>query len=195
MNQKNNFIQKPTKTTLLFFFFFTNILFADSYYFFIQFKDKNNTPYTLDNPSAYLSNIAIQRRNEQQILIDSTDLPVNATYINQVVNQGVTFHSASKWMNGITVLTADSSLMGLIRPLSCVQQVYYTGKMLTVQPAPALRTKRMDPDVEQEFEHDVEPPYELEYGYAAAQLNQLNGKALHDAGYTGKNILIGVLDA
>ncbi|MDD4428773.1 MAG: S8 family serine peptidase [Paludibacter sp.] len=195
MNQKNNFIQKPTKTTLLFFFFFTNILFADSYYFFIQFKDKNNTPYTLDNPSAYLSNIAIQRRNEQQIAIDSTDLPVNANYINQVVNQGVTFHSASKWMNGITVLTADSSLMGLIRPLSCVQQVYYTGKMLTVQPAPALRTKRMDPDVEQEFEHDVEPPYELEYGYAAAQLNQLNGKALHDAGYTGKNILIGVLDA
>ncbi|MDD4490066.1 MAG: S8 family peptidase [Paludibacter sp.] len=174
---------------------FTNFLFADSYYFFVQFKDKNNTPYSLDNPAAYLSSRSIQRRSEQQIAIDSTDFPVNTSYISQVVNQGVFFHSASKWMNGITVQTTDSSLMGLIRPLSFVQQVYYTGKILTVQPVPALRTKRMDPEDAQEFEHDVEPVYELEYGYAAAQLNQLNGKALHDAGYTGKNILIGVLDA
>ena len=174
---------------------FTNFLFADSYYFFFQFKDKNDTPYSLDNPAAYLSSRSIQRRSEQQIAIDSTDFPVNTSYISQVVNQGVFFHSASKWMNGITVQTTDSSLMGLIRPLSFVQQVYYTGKILTVQPVPALRTKRMDPEDAQEFEHDVEPVYELEYGYAAAQLNQLNGKALHDAGYTGKNILIGVLDA
>ena len=174
---------------------FTNFLFADSYYFFVQFKDKNDTPYSLDNPAAYLSSRSIQRRSEQQIAIDSTDFPVNTSYISQVVNQGVFFHSASKWMNGITVQTTDSSLMGLIRPLSFVQQVYYTGKILTVQPVPALRTKRMDPEDAQEFEHDVEPVYELEYGYAAAQLNQLNGKALHDAGYTGKNILIGVLDA
>lgn len=174
---------------------FTNFLFADSYYFFVQFKDKNNTPYSLDNPAAYLGSKSIQRRSEQQIAIDSTDLPVNTSYINQIINQGVSFHSASKWMNGITVITNDSSLMGLIRPLSFVKRVEYTGKILTAQPAPALRTKRMDPEDEQEFEHDVEPVYELEYGYAAAQLNQLNGKALHDVGYTGKDILIGVLDA
>lgn len=195
MQQKRFFKHIYPVAILLILLCFTNILFADSYYFFIQFKDKNNTLYTLDNPSVYLSSKSIQRRSEQQIAIDSTDLPVNTSYITQVVNQGVSFHSASKWMNGITVLTEDSSLMGLIRPLSFVQDVYYTGKMLKVQPAPTLRTKRMDPEDEQEFEHDVEPPYELEYGYAAAQLNQLNGKALHDAGYTGKNILIGVLDA
>lgn len=174
---------------------FTNFLFADSYYFFVQFKDKNDTPYSLDNPAAYLSSRSIQRRSEQQIAIDSTDLPVNTSYISQVINQGVSFHSASKWMNGITVLTADSSLMGSIRPLSFVQEVSYTGKILTAQPVPARYTKRINPEDEQEFEHDVEPVYELKYGYAAAQLNQLNGKALHDAGYTGKNILIGVLDA
>jgi subtilisin family serine protease len=174
---------------------FTNFLFADSYSFFVQLKDKNNTPYTLDNPAAYLSSKSIQRRSQQQIAIDSTDLPVNTSYINQIINQGVSFHSSSKWMNGITVITNDSSLMGLIRPLSFVKRVEYTGKILTAQPAPALRTKRMDPEDEQEFEHDVEPVYEFEYGYAAAQLNQLNGKALHDVGYTGKDILIGVLDA
>lgn len=195
MIQKKNPIRKPAITTLLIFLCFTNFLFADSYYFFVQFKDKNDTSYSLDNPAAYLSSKSIQRRSEQQIAIDSTDLPVNTSYINQIINQGVSFHSASKWMNGITVITNDSSLMGLIRPLSFVKRVEYTGKILTAQPAPALRTKRMDPEDEQEFEHDIEPVYELKYGYAAAQLNQLNGKALHDEGYTGKDILIGVLDA
>lgn len=195
MIQKKNPIRKPAITTLLIFLCFTNFLFADSYYFFVQFKDKNDTSYSLDNPAAYLSSKSIQRRSEQQIAIDSTDLPVNTSYINQIINQGVSFHSASKWMNGITVITNDSSLMGLIRPLSFVKRVEYTGKILTAQPAPALRTKRMDPEDEQEFEHDIEPVYELKYGYAAAQLNQLNGKALHDVGCTGKDILIGVLDA
>lgn len=195
MIQKKNPIRKPAITTLLIFLCFTNFLFADSYYFFVQFKDKNDTSYSLDNPAAYLSSKSIQRRSEQQIAIDSTDLPVNTSYINQIINQGVSFHSASKWMNGITVITNDSSLMGLIRLLSFVKRVEYTGKILTAQPAPALRTKRMDPEDAQEFEHDVEPVYEFEYGYAAAQLNQLNGKALHDVGYTGKDILIGVLDA
>ena len=26
-----------------------------NYYFFVQFKNKNNTPYSLSNPAAYLS--------------------------------------------------------------------------------------------------------------------------------------------
>ncbi len=195
MQQKRFFKHMCPVAISLILLCFTNFLFADSYYFFVQLKDKNNTPYTLDNPAAYLSSKSIQRRSQQQIAIDSTDLPVNTSYINQIINQGVSFHSSSKWMNGITVITNDSSLMGLIRPLSFVKRVEYTGKILTAQPAPALRTKRMDPEDEQEFEHDVEPVYELEYGYAAAQLNQLNGKALHDVGYTGKDILIGVLDA
>ena len=195
MQHKRFFKHIHPVAILLILLCFTNILFADSYYFFVQFKDKNNTPYTLDNPAAYLSAKAIQRRVEQQIAIDSTDLPVNATYINQVVNQGVAFHSASKWMNGVIIETADSSLMSLIRGLPFVKKVEYTGKKFAVQAAPAVRSKRMDPDDESEFEYDFDHAYAYEYGYAAAQTNQLNGSALHDAGYTGKDIIIGVLDA
>jgi serine protease AprX len=174
---------------------FTNSLFADSYYFFVQFSNKNNSTFSLENPSEYLSAKAIQRRNEQQIALDSTDLPVNAAYITQVVNQGVTVHSASKWINGVTVLTEDSSLMSLIRPLPFVKRVEYTGKKLTAQTVPSARTKRIDLDYENEFEYDFDYEYELEYGYAAAQTNQLKGSALHDSGYTGNGIIIGVLDA
>ena len=101
MQQKRFFKHIYPVAILLILLCFTNFLFADSYYFFVQFKDKNDTPYSLDNPAAYLSSRSIQRRNEQQIAIDSTDLPINPSYISQVVNQGVFFHSASKWITGL----------------------------------------------------------------------------------------------
>ena len=43
--------------------------------YIIRLKDKNNTPYSLNNPSAFLSAKAIVRRDRQHISIDSTDLP------------------------------------------------------------------------------------------------------------------------
>ena len=49
--------------------------------YYIEFTDKNNTPYSLDNPLEYLSQRAIDRRQAQNIAIDSLDLPVNPSYI------------------------------------------------------------------------------------------------------------------
>ena len=46
--------------------------------YIIVLKDKNNSPYSLNNPSAYLSAKAIARREKQNISVDSSDLPVNA---------------------------------------------------------------------------------------------------------------------
>lgn len=181
MHQKGHFKHRLFILTLWVLSGFTNLLFAESYYFFVQFTDKNNSPYTLDYPSAYLSTKAIERRNFQQIAIDSTDLPVNSSYISVVASQGVTVHSASKWINGVTVITADSFMMSTIRALPFVSKVQYTGKMLSLYAAPRLKSKNNTKD--------------LNYGVAAAQINQLKGNVLHDLGFTGKGIQIGVLDA
>lgn len=160
---------------------FTNILSADSYYFYVQLTDKNNTPYSLSNPGEYLSDKAIQRRTEQSILCDSTDLPVNPAYISQISNLNMFVHSASKWMNGVTVLVEDSSLMSQVRTLPFVKWVQYTGKKLASAPIPAAKSK---------FHTDV-----LDYGSATDQINQLNGAILHEHNCTGNGIIIGVLDA
>ncbi|HKI88581.1 MAG TPA: hypothetical protein VKA38_06090, partial [Draconibacterium sp.] len=58
-------------------------------YYRVAFTDKNNTPYSLSNPQEYLSERAIQRRQTQDIKIDSLDLPVNQNYIDQVLRPGV----------------------------------------------------------------------------------------------------------
>jgi len=153
---------------------------ATGYFFYVQFANKNNTPYSLSNPSAYLSQRAIDRRQTLGISIDSTDLPVNPSSISQIENMGIHVHCTSKWMNGVTVLLADTTKMSLIRALPFVTKVQYTGMRAAALPV----SKKMKAETST-----------FNYGTAAAQINQVNGAYLHNSGYTGKNIVIGVLDA
>ena len=53
--------------------------------YIIRFIDKYNSPYSLSNPSAYLSQKAIDRRTRYSIAFDSSDLPVNPSYVQQVL--------------------------------------------------------------------------------------------------------------
>ena len=149
-------------------------------YFYVQFTDKNNSPFSLSRPSDFLSTRAIARRASFGLTCDSTDLPVNQTYLQQIRNLGIPVHSWSKWMNGATVLLPDSALMSQVRILPFVKFVEYTGKLT----GPVLAPKGKN-NVKSSFD----------YGIAAGQINQLNGTALHNEGYRGKGIQIGVIDA
>lgn len=162
-------------------FFMSHLVFSDAYYFYVQFSDKHNTPFSINHPEEFLSERAIARRAGQWIACDSSDLPVNPSYVTQIANLGINVHSRSKWMNGVTVLLTDSSRMSLVRVLPFVSQVQYTGKKFTQLPSPAAKSK---------FHTDS-----LHYGAATGQVNLLNGEALHEQGCTGSGILIGVLDA
>jgi len=152
-----------------------------NYYFYVQLKNKNNSTYSLSNPSAYLSQRSIARRVTFNIPIDSTDLPVNQAYVQQIENLGVHVHSASKWMNGVTVKLPDSTKMSLVRALPFVKFVQYTGLLVGSVQAPVQKAP----------EHDLA----FNYGIATGQINQLNGTQLHNEGYRGKGIHIGVIDA
>jgi len=154
---------------------------ATSYYFFIQFTDKQNTPYSLSNPSEYLSEKAIARRAAFGIECDTTDLPVNPQYIAQISGLGLNVHSRSKWLNGITVTTTDSNVLSQVRLLTFVKKVQYTGLMST---AAGIKARSKSGSTQN-----------INYGIAATQANQINISALHSDGFTGKGILIGVLDA
>jgi len=153
---------------------------ATNYYFYIQLADKNNTPYTLSNPSAFLSEKAIARRMLRAPIIDSTDLPIDPSYLSQIQNLGILIHSKSRWLNGVTALLADSSKMSAVRALPFVKFVQYTGKTTTMSGVGAAKVKQV---------------VNFDYGAANLQISQLSGKYLHNAGYRGKGITIGVLDA
>jgi len=150
------------------------------YYFYVQFTDKKNSPYTLSNPGEYLSQRSLARRTAFKISPDSADLPVNLTYVTQVKQKGVEIHSRTKWLNGITIYTPDSSLMSQVRALPFVRFVQFTGLKGPVPTAP------------QRIKWNA---HTNEYGSALEQLQQVNGQLLHEQNATGTGILIGVLDA
>lgn len=152
-----------------------------NYYFYVQLADKNNSPYSLSNPSAYLSARSIARRVTFNIPSDSTDLPVNPAYVSQIENLGVHVHNASKWMNGVTVILSDSSKMSLVRALPFVRFVQYTGLLVGPVLAPPLKAPKKN--------------LTFNYGIATGQITQLNGTHLHDEGFRGKGIHIAVIDA
>ena len=52
--------------------------------YFVAFTDKSETPYSINNPQAFLTQRAIDRRTAQGIQIVEEDLPVNPAYVDSV---------------------------------------------------------------------------------------------------------------
>lgn len=157
------------------------------YAFRVKFKDKNTTTFSLDAPEAYLSAIAIDRREKFEIGIDSTDLPVVGAYINDVLTAtGGILHNTSKWLNQCVILTEDSTSIIAVSELPFVQSVrkvaYYTSG-LHERPSGGGTTGARPTAFDDEF-----------YGSAWGQINMCNGEYLHEQGYIGTDVTIAVLD-
>ena len=77
--------------------------------YFVYFKNKGaaTNTYALNDPAAFLTNRAIERRWNESIAIDSTDLPVNASYLASVQEAGGAVFFASKWLNGSLIEASD----------------------------------------------------------------------------------------
>ena len=153
--------------------------------YIVTFKNKNSSPFSIQNPSAYLSNRAIVRRQKQGIAIDSTDLPITPTYLQQIQTTGAFIFNQSKWYNFAQV-GADSAQIASIAKMSHVKSIKKVfGKN--------LRVKNRRPKAEMGTHNPKRT--QSEYGGADNQINMLNGKALHNMGYRGKGIIIAVIDA
>lgn len=156
--------------------------------YWVSFTDKENTPFSLDQPEQFLSARAIQRRTAQGIGYDVLDLPVDPAYIAAVLATGeVYLHNPSKWFNGITIRTTDLDALAAIEALGFVNAIAPTGVSMATQ---SRQPKLLDPAPS--LERDGEP--EL-YGTAYRQIEMLNGQELHALHAKGQGMLIGVLDS
>ncbi|OIP81255.1 MAG: hypothetical protein AUK44_10370 [Porphyromonadaceae bacterium CG2_30_38_12] len=160
---------------------FINGYAAVNYFFSVEFTNKNNTPYSLTNPSAYLSARSIERRASFGIPIDSTDLPVNQQYIQQIVDSGFVVHSVSKWLNRATIYVSDSTIIQKIRQLAFVKSTQYTGKVDPANLAPSSPQKAKTDAIVTDYT-------------GQNQLKEIQGDYLHNQGFTGRGMYIGVID-
>jgi len=161
----------------------------DKYY--IQFTDKNNSPYSIDNPEEFLTQRAIDRRDKYNIPITGNDIPVNMAYIQGVASFGVTILNPTKWLNGVTIYTTDFAVIYDIEALPYVSSVrnisnpdgYVSDKFnnLVVEETTAIT--------------GLKSTSTLDYGLSYGQIDQLDGINLHDKGFQGQGMVIAVLDA
>ena len=196
---------KSLLVTILALFSFTCLysqIYPDKY--FVAFTDKNNSPYSIENPQEYLSARAIERRSRYNIPIDIHDLPVNPQYIEAVADIGVQVINPTKWLNGITIYTNDPSLLSEIEALPFVKSVRKARQATQAHPKTDFDDdiSLFKPSWENETIIDFSnrtkatgKSTSLQYGLGYNQINQINGIPLHDDGFQGQGMVIADIDA
>jgi hypothetical protein len=86
----------------------------------VRFTDKNNSPYSLNSPLQFLSQRALDRRTNQNISLNNSDLPVNPNYIQGIINAGANVLNVSKWNNAVIIETTSTSVLNAINQLPYV---------------------------------------------------------------------------
>lgn len=153
----------------------------------IFFTDKNNSGYSIEQPQAFLSTKAIQRRLKQNIPILENDLPVNASYLDSLKKMGLTIKNTSKWLNTALVYTTDAELMDTISQLDFIKSKQKIG------PNPKYRKQKKSNCPAKE--HHLKGDSIFDYGFGTTQISMLNGHTLHRNGNMGQNMIIAILDA
>lgn len=162
---------------------------GEAYKYWVKFIDKQGTPYTLDNPGAYLSQRALERRARKGVQIDSLDLPVNPAFVQAVRATGADVRYTSRWLNGLLAYLPAGQSIDAIAALPFVAEVTCID---SVGACEVPRAMHMGSDTT-DFEW-TEPYSEEWYGYSYTQMKMHNAAAMHSAGYTGQGVLIGVMD-
>jgi serine protease AprX len=154
----------------------------------IYFQDKNNSPYSVSQPQAFLSTRALARRAKQHIAIKPRDLPVNPAYVTQIraVPGSPEVRYTSRWLNA-AVVACDSATLARIYQLPSVRG----GQTLSNSPQPPRPAPVVPPSP---AARPAETP-RATYGKAYAQAEIIGAVAMHAAGYRGEGMQIAVFDA
>lgn len=170
-----------SKIILLFLGVYQHSLAQTKYKYLILLNDKNNSPYSVNSPLAYLSQKSIDRRFKQGITIKTSDLPPNPAYISDIQQTGATVIYKSRWMNAALV-EATESQKNTILSLSFVKGIEFNRPLKQVR-----KNTVFD-------KFAIEKTESLNYGDATAQIQLLGADAMHDLGFHGEGILVGLLD-
>jgi len=159
----------------------------------IYLSDKNNTPYSIDNPSEFLSQRAIDKRARFNIPITEQDLPVNPQYKQQILALHAEIQplAVSKWMNTFTIYCPDSTVLPQILSLPFVDSMEAVGNYVLYD-APVYQ----HPENPIPMVHSSSIPTKdaIDYGEGLAQIALFNGVPLHEEGFHGEGMLIAVID-
>jgi len=163
----------------------------------VYFKYKPQTTLSLQNPEAFLTQKALQRRNREGGQADSLDLPVSGKYLSEVSKKADYILYASKWMNAAVLVTNEEGASSM-KTLPFVEKVELVGRGFLFNPGARVRYKvYASVTLETNCENPKLNTRELNISNNNYDFqNQLIGiDKMHAEGYTGKGVTIAVFDA
>ncbi|MCK4224250.1 MAG: S8 family serine peptidase [candidate division Zixibacteria bacterium] len=133
-----------------------------------------------------LTGSALKRRLKNKVEIDFLDLPINQNYADEVLKLGGKFRKRSRWLNAI-------SLQIQVDKIERIAQLPFVRKIKKV-----VSFKRKPPKIEPIHgklcrEKEL-AGYGRRYGSSCRQLDQINVPVVHDIGFKGENVIVGMLD-
>lgn len=155
----------------------------------VELKDKKDSPWSVDRPAEFLSARSLERRARNGVEVLEEDLPVNPQYVNALRKAGYVIHGTSRWMNAVAVI-ADTATGLQLATFPFVKKLTYLGRDIRVKNAPNRLDKRRTI-----FPQNREPEAKFgPLGYSAINLNPLQMPFLHDVGAKGAGIWVVVMD-
>ncbi len=156
--------------------------------YWIYLTDKSGSPFTKTNPSAYLSQRAIDRRERYHIGISASDLPVSTLYLEQLRNTGIVPVVTSRWLNAVSAYLTDEQIAE-ISALPFVKDITRVKKY-------SIEDKDAQPlQIAAFYKTGAVTDIEGVYGFAETQITQINLDTVLELGFTGDSMVIAVIDA
>lgn len=159
--------------------------FAQNQYF-VLFKDKANSPYSVSRPKEFLSDRSIKRRTNQKISITERDFPPNPSYLSEISKTGAKVLYKSRWINGALIQT-DAATLTKILNLTFVRGLEGKGDIRNAR----LNEQGQTINKKDKFGNEGI----LDNGLSQTQLAMLGADKMHTKGFHGEGMLIGVLDS
>ena len=152
----------------------------------IYLTDKANVASSLANPISILTQKAIDRKAQFNIVIDERDVPINESYIADLKTQtGISVMAKSKWFNAVHVRGTEADINAL-DALTYVDSIDFADKSLNSGSREFHEQDKYD-----NFEEQVV----FNYGDTQNQVEMINADNLHVDDYTGEGITIAVMDS
>jgi serine protease AprX len=160
----------------------------------VYFVDKGPAALSKSiNPEELVTDRSIRRRMKSlpvNALVDETDRPVHSGYVTLIAQNASRVRQTSKWLNAASI-DATREQLEVIEQLPCVQSVDVVVRFGRRGSRDTF--EKSAPQLEKGLQKSNDT-HTLDYGGSLAQVNLENIPAVHDMGFAGQGVIVGIFD-
>ncbi len=128
------------------------------------------------------------KRTTSSQLVDAYDVPVFEQYFKQISTMANKIRHQSRWLNAVSV-EASGQILQTIAAFTFVRKIDRVKRFhRPMQPPPSLVHRPLQTSTPESI-------HSLNYGKSLTQVKQIKVPTLHDMGYSGRGVIICMLDS